>query len=766
MFSKYSKAISLLICPLFLLTACDQFLKGRSKDEEKKSNIVEISTEEISCLKEAPKDLQKFFDDEGDNKVIEKSIGCVQSSLKTFMRLTRGSQPDAYLAKEVQYFFNTFLLKENKISDEFQNEIMKFKVVVVGGSADVVTRLELEQFIEFLGKMQGQLLKLQGKMRLAFFRGDRKTVQPKDLADLKNELTAVSHFVLKNTKLTASRYQWLDFIAFLTQLNQFTGESKGLTQLLEWEPLASSAKLLFLGDNAKLVSESDWYSAETWVLNTYGTMLRFYYQIMDREFETPAEWATLLSWLDDMILAVDQAPVMKEKKIFEVQAIDGLIDEVLKLNLFKTVLTADLIKSTYKKALVHFVEAQSGRGEALKVGGLTNSHLRILKQEYSIWKLSQKFLIDTYSEHPRLELRNLRYYAPRYDIRGKVEVSSLEQEELETSWKDFQNLLEAQPGVTYSKDLKVQIQYLNEIEPLTFKGANMINAVRSYTRLALRGYGNKNEKTNFKKKMTREGMIHLEEDFREFGRALAFLDPREKNSASRTFDQGNFFSFHGNGDEYLDATEAYEILSLLISGGRTQINMIFDDLQRRNCMLPEKDIFNKNYIQEDCFYRAFKENYKSYIDSLPGMVKFLSSLNDQQFAQTYQALMSIAYLKEKEQQGRVEFTEIRSLQCILNFIESLMVTYDRNHNMLLSEAEVVKAAPRFKSFVAKASPLGNFLSEDIFLYLVFTGKKPTVQDSLDVMAFLAKRNMSPAGLGETGRFNLIQLLSVLHNESK
>lgn len=771
MFSKLSQAFLLFICASFVLTGCDQFLRGRSKDEAKQSNIVEIKADEINCLKNAPKDMQEFFDDEGKPDSIEKSLTCLQTSLKTFMRLTRGSQPDLYLAKDIQYHFNTFLLTENKISDQFQKEIMKFKEVVVGGSEDTVTRHELEQFIVFLEKLKPQLKKIQGKMRLAFFRGDRARVRVEELTALNSDLLSITDFIFKNTKLTDSKYEWLRFISFLKELNTFLGESKGLSKLLEWENLATSIKLLFLGADAKLINETNWREAGNWALNSYSTVLRFYYQILDRNLDTPSEWTTLVSWLDSVFVAIETAPLMREKKIFPVEAIDNVVDQVFLLNnqfnLFRTVLTPELTKSTYKKALVHFLDTQAGRGDELKVNGLSEVHLRILKQEYNIWKLSQIFLNETYSQHKRLELRNLRYYAPRFDITGKVKVSSLEKEEFLRSWDDFQKLLHTQPGVTYNKDLKIQIASLNEIQELPFTGANMINAVRTYTRLALRGYGDKNERSIFDRKMSRRGLIYLEEDFREFGRALTFLDEREKNPASRTFDQGNFFTFHGNGDDFLDATETYEILSVLISGGRTQINQIYADLENRRCLLPQKDpVFKRPYVDEACFYQAFKANYKTYLDHAPGMVKFLSTLNEKQFSDTYKALMSIAYLKEKTQHGRVEFSELRTLQCVLNYVETLMVVYDRNQDMLLTEGEVLLAAPRFKSFIAKASPLGNFLVEDIFLYLVFTGKKPTtVADGLDVAAFLAKR-YSPLGIGTTGKYNLIQLLSVLNNESK
>lgn len=58
-------------------------------------------------------------------------------------------------------------------------------------------------------------------------------------------------------------------------------------------------------------------------------------------------------------------------------------------------------------------------------------------------------------------------------------------------------------------------------------------------------------------------------------------------------------------------------------------------------------------------------------------------------------------------------------------METLLTVYDLDRNGQLSEEEGVKAAPRFARFIESASPLGNYMVEDIFLYLVFRGEQPS-----------------------------------------
>jgi hypothetical protein len=770
MFSKLTlKAgvLSVLAVILCLNTGCDKFLKSRSKQEQLDAQKVTISTDEVKCLSSTAVNLQKFFADEGDSAVLNKTIGCVQSSLKTFMRLTRGSQPNGYLASEVQYFFNTFLLKDNQVSDDFLREIMKIKVAVVGGSPDVLTRLELEQFGDFLGKLQVQMQQLQGKMKVTLFKGEASLSPVEKVEQIQQDLMSLSSFVLKNTKITSSRYQWVDFIAFLTELRSFMGESQELEELLKWVPLAESVKLLFLGENAKLVGDSDWQYAATWTVNTYATALKFRYQIRDNPFETPAQWNTLLSWLDEGIHAIESSPAMRDRKILEGKALDRLMDEIYKLNFFDTVISPEMAKSVYRKALVHFIEAPNGRGDPLAVQGLTEAHLRILKQEYNVWKLSQRFLVDIYSQHPSLKLVNLRWYVARYDIsRVLSDASSMEREELERSWKDFQDIINSQPGITYDKKMKVRIAPRNETEEFPFVGANMLNGLRSFARLVMRGYGDHQTRFVFDSKLYKPRMMNLEEDFRDFARQIGLLDPRENNAASRTFDQGNFFTYHGNGDNALTAMETFEVFNLMVSGARTQLNEVYADLKSNNCLIDQKDIFGKPYVKEDCYLRMFRQKYPQYLDNLPGMVLFFQSLNDQQWTATYQALLSLG-ISKTHTPGYLESSEIRSMNTVYHFLETLMLVYDRNQNQRLSEAEVLASLPRFGGFIQniiakKPSWLdrnvGPYFLEDILLFLAYEGHEPT---GADLVAFKAKRAMG--GLGEIGRGNLVTLLSVLNN---
>ena len=770
-FSAHKKRIfivAFVVGALLVQTACDRFLKGPTKDASNSDNgdTVVISLDEVSCLKKAPEKLQNFFDDEGDPKSLEAGIGCIQSSLKTFMKYTRGSQLDSYSGKELQYFFNKYLLKGSQISDDFQKEIIKLKVIAVGGTTELVTRAELNLFIQFLDVIKSEGAKLQGKMRLLFFRQDSSQVDYEQIQSLQKIAQEVAAHILAKSKVAESRYQWVDLVSFMNELNRFVGESKSLAAVLKWVPLAESVKLLFIGENAKILTQREWDYSARWVVDAYSVMLKFYYQIRSREFSAPVQWTTLIRWLDEVMVGIETSPEMKEKKILDAKAIDRLAEEIYKLKLFNTVLSVDMVKTCYREVLAHLIEGlPGGQGSAANIMGITEGHFHIIKQEYNVWKLSQTFINRLYQNNSnvtnRLMVSEALKVTPVERAKSLTE-DPLNQKELVRSWSDFLALINSNRPIVYNATDKVVIGYNPQTVAFSFTGANLMNFVYLMTRLTLRGYGEHKSVDLFDNRISEAGLIQFEEDFRDVGQKIGFLDPRSPIAAKRAFKEANFFTFHGNGDDWMSPVETFEELNLMISGGRIQIDQVMVDLEKRNCLTNDLDVFGKKIVKEACFVQAFRENLKDYLDNMVWMRNFISGLSSNDFAVFYQNIMALSELDPQYRvSGRIEYTEIRTMLTILHYVESLMVLYDKDFNQKLNEQELISAVPRFDRFIEDVSPLGDYFVEDIFLYLVYKGQKPTGVS--DLILFKIER---AAGLGEVDQLSLVKVLGVLKKDAR
>jgi hypothetical protein len=740
---------------VLVLAACSRFFDGHS-DKNNPNRVVVINTKEVDCLKTLPQEIQQFVDDDSTSLT---SVGqCLKTSLHTFDRRFKGDNANYFKASELQHFLNRYLLKGYQISDSFMVELMKLKVVLVGGPEDKITRDEIDRISELIDEIQPKASALNGKMKMLFFREtDASCLQ--DFTETQNKILDFAQFVLDKTQITQSRYEFSDLKSFITELDHFVGDSKSLKSLLSWMPLAESVKLVFLGDHAKLFTASEWTETTRWMVSAYIDVLEYYYQIKDLKLEQPTEWDQFMRWADQSFELMEKAPAMQDKHAFTADTLDRLIDDVWGLHLFKLNLSADLVKDTYKKVLVHFIEGHPGNQlSALTVDGITEEDLRLLKQEYHVWKMTQLAIDDMYMKKPEWSVPEIRAYVQNASVDNLLQRTggnSLEKDQLQRAWQDFVNLLSLKPVVVYNTSGKMATIYNNDLVRTNFLGVNQLNVTRSLLRLVFNAYGDHSSPYVFDTLMPQSGMVQFEQDFRDFGRAIGFLDYRQANPAQRTFMEGNFFSYHGNGDNQLSFVEFYEQINMLLTGGRTVVSNIFADMKTQGCLTSDIDIFGHPIAQEDCFLKVFRKNLKVYLNHIPWMAQFLSGLSDDQFMTAYQSLMKVARLASSKP-NRIEWAEIRTVTTVLQYVESLYTIYDTNHDQLLSEKEIAAATPRFASFIQSVAKTDSF-TEDIFLYLVYEGKKPA--GTMDVLKFKVKRAVTH--LPNVDRLTLFNVIGVL-----
>ena len=110
-----------------------------------------------------------------------------------------------------------------------------------------------------------------------------------------------------------------------------------------------------------------------------------------------------------------------------------------------------------------------------------------------------------------------------------------------------------------------------------------------------------------------------------------------------------------------------------------------------------------------------------------------------------------------------EFSEIRTLLGISQYVESVVDAYDSNRDGLFTEAELLAAYNgRFKSFfdpIAAKEGAYEWMYDDAFLYLVYNGTKPT---ATELVQFIAKRQF--VELGVANRTHILKTLGVLKSE--
>lgn len=747
-------------------TGCDRFLKSSATAEEKaKKETIDLSPAGMNCLEKLPDQLEKFIEDKASVGDVETAYGCLNKALDTFSRFTAGSEANVYTDEELRHFLNRYLLKKNQVSKDFMSQLMKLKLLMIGGSARSMTRTELKQMENFISIFKEESLKLNGWMRILLFQAGAPDVSTEKLEELNRIVKSVASRLLHETKAAGSLYEFSDLQSLVSEVRGFLGQTRALEPVLKWMPLLSQLKNMFFGTHSKIASEREWQEASAYALDGYSMALEFFYRLRKQDFNTHESWSRVIQFVDRGLDFLDRAPVLNNDGRFETRALDGVLDEIWSLNLLKLNLNVDTVKKSYRMVVLRVLDRNASRqAQAVEVVALDRKHLSVLRQEYNVWRVAQSLIMNLFKD------RRISDGVDAATLTGAIEsepvlvnIAGLKQgpeqrEALLASWAQWAALLKDSRPVQWTESMKVLMRYDVPTAKTSFAGLNLLNALRSVSRLVLRAYGEGEGADAWQLKIKEQGLLNMQEDFRAFGREVRFLDPRSEDPAIRTFKEANFFTFHGNGDDWLDARELTEELSVLISGGAHMTQDVLALANQAQCQTGKIDIFDQPIYRNDCFEKVLRTNFSSVLENLPGMTTLAKMMTNEQWDSFYKSMLAVAALDQREE-GTIEYAEIRTGLVVLQYVETLMVVYDTNRDGRLTEKEILGSAPRFRGFIKSISPLGDFMVDDIFLYLAYKGKKP---GAMDLISFKFEKSM---GLGDIGRVELMNVLAVLKKDA-
>lgn len=659
--STFLSVLGLGLCALINLTACTDFLHG----QKEKDDVISLDLKELSCLKQMPLKIEAYLNDTAEANDVRQVMGCLRTSMASFMRYTRGTSPDFYSSKELQHFFNRYLLDKNQISDAYLRELMHLKVLFVGGSEDRVTRGELLSSEKSFLAIEEQALKLQGNMRLLFFDELRARVSPARLVQVQGLLRSSLLELFAQSKMLGTSYRFGQLSDLIFELGMFLGEKTDLVNIKKWFPLIKAAKDAAFGSEAHLQTAEDWHQAIGWTVDSLFLALSFEYNLRGSPLDTVDKLDSFAKWVDSLLQQIEESPAMKRNGLIQAEHLDRMIDAVLQAKILDFHLSPTLLKMTYRKLIFRFIESSAESiAKAHQLPGLSLAQLKVIKSEWLVWKLGQS-VIGNLFQQPKyategVDFAIVRKFANEFSIQQLIEKIDPTQKVASTallrSWSDFKNLLNQDRPLLWGKNSRLIISPNLAGKKTTLVGMSLHNSIRSLSRLILRGYGDPGTDELFDRIIKESQMVQFEEDFREFGHALSFLDPRSQNPAERLFKEANFLTFHGNGDEFIDSRELVEVSSLLISGGFQWVSDVWQDLKGADCLEKDLDIFGQEKANQKCFLKQFLQRRKEWTPATPRLGFYLQNLTEDQLVTFYQQGMLV---------GRVSLRMIEQLNTVI-----------------------------------------------------------------------------------------------------
>lgn len=744
----------LVIVTLFSVGGCGWFI---SKDDKPDNQSIEISLNNADCFKQIPTAITRYVDQklQSQQELHDQVFACVDQGIRVFTKRTAGGhEAQSYRAKELQSFFQTYIVKKN-IPESLMNEIMKIKVGLVGGSIELVTKSEFEQIKQLLPLFEETMLKLYPHLGVLFFKSanlntNNSAVESDPVIAAITELKSAVQTILTHLNLEASHYSLHDLYQLTQEMFQFQGGAGSPTGLNSWQKnIVTLQKLrtLLAGDPNNTKASQDTLAIYNNLIDGLKIALQFQYTIKLKQWTSSQDFPHLDQWVESILKHFKKSFELRNSSEISFEQIDVVLDELKARDLWIEPLKLETAKMTYRQFILRFLSEDK---KMITLNSFDYNHFKKIELEYKAYAKIQKNLISVFQSASRLPIEMVRNQIQKILDHHKNQKILLEnRQELvltQEAWQQFLSLIstpeirhwndEGSVSVATSTPKAEGLRVKNgETETWSFQELAFLNLIRVPTSVIMASYSEvlaeDNSKVSFLYQILKVEQIRaIYSDFKQFGSEMSLFDLRGEDTASRSTREADLFTPSGNGDYLVQFKELFDLFSILWSGGELGVSRFKSLAQSEGCELKEMDFFKKPYLQMECASHSFQKHFDPIFPQFPDFGSFIKTFNQDQWDSFYNDVLVVSRVCPTDNIG-LETGDQRTMMVVLHYIEVLFSLYDVNRDGHFDESEVTLAYPRFQKFFKEQSEkrLSIDISEVLFKFIVLKGRQPVAGPS-------------------------------------
>ncbi len=302
---------SLFLISILVLTGCSDFLKGK-----KSSDHVITVEENEACLKKFPTVFEKYLESKIDGEEIDEALGCLNSTLTRFQSKFRGQQTkDIFSIDDITTIFN-FFFKDLKISRDTSEKLVRFKFALIGGDADNLSKVDVENLKEFLKDLSTELKNIS--KWVGVFRSDNGSLPESSIKAAFGQLRSSLINLINSGHISKTQYSVEDFLLLLKKFNfNLKPYSEQIDQLL-------IVKKFLIGDDY-VKSKESYIAAIELILDIMQLNAMIENHHFKFDLKKPDTQQPLHDLMATAIQIVKNSPRMKAEKELHLQTLKELI---------------------------------------------------------------------------------------------------------------------------------------------------------------------------------------------------------------------------------------------------------------------------------------------------------------------------------------------------------------------------------------------------------------------------------------------------------
>lgn len=755
----------------FVSLSCTEFLKGKPK----KQDVITLENKSLECSKQLKDNFEKMFNSELSEQKIDETFDCINKTIELFVQKVEGKQnANQFTADELLKIMNQFQ-PDAEMTIDSTREILNLKKALFGGALEFITKSELELVRNYLKLVQVESKKNSEFMQIYSFDLAKNKFSADFIKMGFKQLRSSLKTLLGETQIYKSEYNYADFVKLLETLNvDKTAEDKKNIKML------GHVMFLIQGD-VKLKTESDYHLAIDNLVDLAELYAEFTYAGLEFKITEKNQFKQLIQFMEKSIHILESSVQYKWTKLIKVESIDPLIIELLEKKVIPLDVKVETFLDFYKRSFLRvFNDNKLLAPESFK--GLSEIMVKNIKREFYVFKTSMDFInsikFDVKSSYSVVSIQlAMKKFKPQDWLRSAKSLDPVLRGQIIKGFEELRTEALGKQAIVYDKR-KMVLAYDQNKTQLDWLALTDALYNKLLARALLIGWGVVSSDFDLNKSyLLEEGMFNWYADFKQFGVEIKLFDPRTINNGPDSFLEASLFSGAAQGAKKLSYLELLQFVNMLVTGGGLVTDEIRDDMTAVNCGLPEKDVFNFPWLNEDCFKKQLRLNQKKYFSHLPYFSAFLSGLTEVQYNSYFSDLMDVSR-RDATQKGRIETADVRTLSMLAMYIESIYATFDKEQPVqTLGLNEVRSAFPRFRAFIREFAEKEGVLdgwnvfynhcrlsySEDdfireAFVFMVYNGRLP---EEADFNKFTCHSNGLFNIQGEVSRKNILNTFKVL-----
>ncbi len=765
---------------------------GWLHDRNPPAGPLSLNMGRYSCMSEIGQKVTNYLNGKLNADEVKAFGGCIRTALNRFMIFTSDRRKGEYNPKDLQRFLNIHYLSSNQqMSDQFTQDIMDLKVVIVGGSRALITDSEITKMIDLVTLLQSEAIANLPYVQLY------SHVNDKDFSVDRATLDQARIQLQQSARDIANLLQGNDQPYRLDSLERLIGDAQAFLNWKKLHPksmspqvftqLVQAHRYVVTGTFSNEIEPADWPVLFDSITAVYSAIVN-YKAIRHGPYTYGPNLDILIATVRNIFDLIGRTIDHLPNNVITFDSTDRLLAALGAAD-YLNGLRVKSIDDVYRYAVAKALRDPTTQSKGLVVTGLSRSQLGQLQNEFDLWADTQSYLSDRakeslgFSSKALLDPKTLKSFETKVndfdlspfifnyaDPRGQ-EIQKII-ENIPPFFKDGRQVVDNGDNHKHI-DRRAYIMprgYLSQygvkygMTDLTY-----MNIIHSLARLLVRGFASDDRIAALNGDWTKTGVTESEMEMfyntvHGLGQDLQFMYPKY-GSGSKSFIEGKLFTYAGDGIDWPGDHKAHrlfnfdqimEYITELWSGGQVR-NQIYNEMfvtcwqdgdknEKIDVSKLPKDVFNIPVIPRACFAKHFFDHHLDEFANLPGLQQAFSRLSLRDQNNVVYNLEDIARYPCNSSKKYIEFSEIATIATVLHYVETIFTVYDRDQNGVLDQYEIMNAFNRFHGYLARQVQVELQKKPIIILGHKFDPLNLSTDTLESIFAFLIQYQRSPTAV--------------------